>query len=293
LAGVGQKHETNAGVVSAEVTNRALPALPKISIRLCESQLLLAKPGLLRMRDSIRRIQQGQDPNPLWCPVDFWELRNFLKGKTRLPHGDPELAEHIVQLWRYLYPVLHRQRKRQRLRLDFIDVSLCALAVRVLDKLVRHRHSDAPRADYPVAARRFLRTLENLRRRAKTATIRMIGGEAYNSLRIRWKQYTRWLRVCVLSCECGKHIEGTKRHYADVIDRVVEIAGRELRAEHSEPPERAILRRWATLLVHNVRRGRVPGVGIRTLLEKPLGASVIRHKMRWRLSKYDKKRIEQ
>jgi hypothetical protein len=37
-----------------------LPALPRISVRLTASQLLLAKPGFIRMVECITRIRQGE-----------------------------------------------------------------------------------------------------------------------------------------------------------------------------------------------------------------------------------------
>ena len=54
-----------------------LPALPRISVRLTASQLLLAKPGFIRMVVCIRRIRQGESPNPYVPADDFMPKVKF------------------------------------------------------------------------------------------------------------------------------------------------------------------------------------------------------------------------
>jgi hypothetical protein len=277
------------------------PILPRISVRLCESQLLLAKPGLIRMFESIWRTRKGQTPSPFLWPDHFLLTAADLQHKRLTGHYprekaakyDPVLAERVMQLVNYLYPVLHG-RKRQRLRLDFIDLSICALAVRGLHRQVSHKHFNAPIPNYRPAAKRFLRLLEKLRKRAKYSAIQRVGRCQYKSIEAQWQQYACWLRTRAFGCECRNPHSSMRYFYRIKLDEVVRIEEEEeLRADNYRVPDARTLRKWARNIMSNVRRGRWEGLGPRSLIETPTGRAAIQFYLRRQMVKRGQKRLDE
>jgi hypothetical protein len=233
----------------------SLPILPKISVRLTESKLLLAKPGLVRMWECIYRIRAGWFPNPYLLPV--WLGDDGRAGRRN--SYDPAFADRIMQLWTYLYPVLHG-RKRQRLKIDFVDFSICALAVRALRKQVAHKHFLAPCKDYVRASRRLVAALENMRKRAANQAKHELGFEDYRVLVSRWQKCARWLQTYAFGCMCKKKpVTGQSKRHQAIIDAIVKIAERELFAVRYPLPEPETLRRWSRALLRNIMRRRTGG----------------------------------
>jgi hypothetical protein len=253
-----------------------IPALPRERIRFSASLLRLSRPGLVRMIDSCGRVLEGDTPNPLIPAVYFIDHPDKLSF-------DCVLSDRIFDLWKRLYPAFVGNR-RSRLELDFIDISTCLLAARALRRLVKHRHVDAPRPDYEQALPRFLRLLETYRKRAKRACIKALGTDEYRALRDRWARFARWLQTRSLSCMCRKpYVPDPLRWPKCVLDAVVKAAERELQLAGIPSPQPKKLRRWVRQAVRQVRRHRVPGLGIRSFVETAAG--------RCYLSRYLKKKI--
>lgn len=292
----------------------ALPILPRISVRLTASQLLLAKPGLLRMLESIMRVRSGESPNPfmptdafmrkamfIWDPNQKWTLEDSLRHSPVRPEdvvdnvfqekNDPQIAEQIMQLWKQVWPVLHG-RQRQRIHLDFLDLSICQLAVRALRKQVSHHHFEAPRPNHIQSAKRLLRLLEDFRKRARAAAVKAIGKEQYSTVARRWRSYACWLRAVSLSCNCGRKLPGYRSEPA-IVDEVMKIAERELRSMEeyaNEIPDKTTLRKWSREILRRARRGRI-NMGVRSLIQTDQGAACISIYMRERIWKQRKEKI--
>jgi hypothetical protein len=292
-----------------------LPILPRIPVRLTASQLLLAKPGLTRMVESITRVRSGDSPNPfmpadafmpkalyIWDPSQKLSPENILRHSRVRPEdvfdnifqekNDLQIAERIMQLWKQVWPLLHGKR-RQRLQFDFVDLCLCEFAVRALRKQVAHHHFEAPRPNYIQASRQLLRVLEKLRKCARRAAIREIGREGYNMNAQRWRSYARWLHAVALSCRCGRK-PGFKHTYQFFVRQVMKIAERELRSSEDyrdEVPDQATLRKWSRQLLRQVRRHRAHIAGARSLVDTPQGASIISIYMRGQIWKQRAERI--
>ena len=277
-----------------------LPVLPRISVRLTASQLLLAKPGLVRMVESIERVRGGDFPNP-FLPADFFLPKlgsKFIPREQRAdiyecmplqrpnrPKDDSILADKVMHLWKQVWPVFHG-RNRQRLHLDFLELSICQLAVRALRKQVSHHHFDAPRPNYRQASKQLLRVLERIRRRAHAAALRELGKEQCAFIAKRWRSYIRWLRQLALSCQCGR--KGVKHLQQFEIEEVVKIAKRELseiEEYKDEIPSQTTLWKWSRQLLRQVRRHRTFVAGPRLLISTPEGRACISIYMREQIRK--------
>lgn len=276
-----------------------LPELPRLSVRLRQSQLLLAKPGLIRMFESIWRLHDGQSPSP-FLPRDYFALnaadlntkrRTGEFPRVKIAEYDPVLGEKIRRLVLELYPVLHGQ-DRQRLWLDFIDLSVCALAVRALRKQVSHKHFPPPPGNHIKASKKFLRSLERLRRRATTLAVRSLGRNQCKKTTRRWQHFIVWLRSRALGCICREQTGLTKYRKA-IIDAVVKMEERELLEDGYPPQAPEVLRKLAIQLLSNVRRGREGPICIRTLISGETGPAIVRCYLRRQMvkagvQKYDK-----
>lgn len=259
----------------------APPTLPKIPVRLFRRDLILVRPILSIMFNAIRPIRSD-------FPWLAERLTDFMDEiGARIPNEVWEVR--IEQLWKYLFS--STDAGRPRLRMDFLDLSLCQLAVRSLLLQVKHRRLAAPRPDYVPARKRFLRILEKLRRRARTAAIRSIGKPKYVWISGQWRQYERLLRQYAIQYDDRVRIFGmttvgrtrrsggydSNRYF---IARVMKIAEQELTAENLPIPNKRVLRNWARLLIRSVRRHREGTLNVSRLVESPAGHSCIRFFMR-------------
>ncbi len=249
------------------------------------------------MYESISRVGQGQTPSP-FLPRDYFLLNaadlNIERKTGKFPRKkvaeyDPVLARKISGLVLELYPVLHGQ-DRQRVALDCVDLSICALAVRALRKQLSHQHFSAPVPNYRAASKRFLRVLERLRKRARRLALRHLGRDQYGILAGRWQAFVVWLRSRALNCRCREG-NGSKRYRQSIINEVVGMVKRELAADGYPPQDEKSVRTWAKRIVYNVRRGREQGVGIRTLLQSESGPAVVRFYVRRQMVRSGQERI--
>jgi len=260
--------------------------LPKIKVRFLSNNLLLAKPVLSRMLYVTRPAQAN--PFPVRAPST-----NYLDD-SNIPIPYEVFNARVEKLFKYLFD---SKAQRPWVELDFLDCSLLELALRGLPGLVKHKRLDPPREDYIPAAKRLMRVLENLRRRARRAAIGSLGKERYEKIAQRWRQYERDLRrTCINS---GLHYSAVyfrvsptpsppslqRRQDQKLITEVVKIAEAELKEEKLPIPESTLLRKWARTLVRNVRRGREFGNDPQFLITTVVGKSTIRSYMRTKVHK--------
>ena len=250
----------------------APPVLPKISARFSRRDLLLVRPILSKVWYATR--PSGSElPWVQPSPTDFVDQVGVRIPEEVWEKRIEQLGEYLRSSPEALYP---------RVRLDVLDLCLCQLALRTLFKQVRHKHLPEPRcSDYVRAGKQFLRVLENLRKRARTAAVNAVGKEKYVWLTTQWRRYARILRIYAIDCRCGKPLDpgryNSSRFY---LDKIVKIAEQDLRDENILIPDPKILRRWAQLLLHNVRRHREGTITTRDLVESLAGRSCIRFFMR-------------
>ncbi len=259
----------------------AAPVLTKISVRFFRRDLVLVLPILSKISYMTRRTGKELP----WIPprqIDFIDE----VGAT-IPEEVWE--KRIEQLWNYLSS--SREAGRPRLKLDFLDLSLCQLSVRALYKQVRHGHLSAPRPNYVAAGKRFLGILEKLRKRARRAAVKATGRNRYRWITEGWRRYVRDLRVNAINCRCGRALSpGAYRMSRFYLGRIVKIAEQELRRDNLPIPDPRTLREYATSLLHNVRRHREGNITARSLVESPAGRSCIRFFMRRKTRETSEKR---
>ena len=263
--------------------------LPKIQVRLLRSNLLLSRVALGRVLYVTRPTRENLFPER--APSTSYS------DDPDVPIPYDVFSARVEKLWKHIFA---SNAQRPRLELDCLDCSLLQVAVRGLRGLVKHAGVKVPRRDYIPAAKRFLKVLENLRRRARRAAIKSLGKERYEKMAQRWRQFERDLkRSCINS---GLHYtagyfrvtptpvaSSWYRRYRELISEVVKIAETELKAEKLPVPESPLLRKWARNLLHYVRRDREPNVSPNSLTTTPLGATVIRlymskkvHQLMWK-----------
>jgi hypothetical protein len=164
-----------------------------------------------------------------------------------------------------------------------------------LRKQVAHKHFPPPVPNHVPAAKRFVRLLEKLRKRAKRLAIGEIGREPCNCLVAEWQRYVIWLRFWALGCICGKPLfpSAILKLRKAILDEVVRIEERELRVDGYPVPDQETLRTWGRKILHNVRRGREGSMGPRSLIQSPSGATAIRFYVRRQMIKAGQERIHE
>jgi hypothetical protein len=134
------------------------------------------------------------------------------------------LLEKTLQLRKKVFAVLSAG-GRHRIHLDFIDLSICLIAARRLNRLVKHMHVTAPRPNYARATRKLVQQLEAYRKRAVRACIKESSQEQYSQIQARWTRFANWLAVYGRFCGCKKRDGIVKRRYSrKVIDQCVDEA---------------------------------------------------------------------
>ncbi len=92
----------------------------------------------------------------------------------------------------------------RRLRLDPFELAACILGVRVGEMACRHGHFKPCPPNYKVRARRLVKKLERLRKRAKRAYTRIHGQAAFAEASHRWQQHVRFVRAALVFCVCNR-----------------------------------------------------------------------------------------
>ena len=146
------------------------------------------------------------------------------------------------------------------------EIAACSLAVRIAIKRHRHGHTllDIPRIE--AAAKRLLRRLEVVRKRAKRAEIGQAGPEEYKRQSQDWRAFVQWVRVHVPSCSCvWRRRPAPAFRRRGIVDTLVAWTREELKDRKAEIPDDKELRRLVKLPLRYVRRGRT-SFGIPDLL---------------------------
>ena len=236
-------------------------------LRLSLIQRRFLRAALLPMVIACSNVREGQQPNPA-IPMDFSPAPSGRKFNSFL-------ANSLLRFWERLCGVLQRP-GRVRLRLDVIELGLCALGVRALAIAIRHGHVSAPVGKHELVRIRLLRLLENARRRADRAAHKELASHVYSGYRQRWRKFSRWLRYYALTCRCGKPLVpgSNRRRYRWTIDMATKVAQRELKSRDIPVPEPDELRRLVRKVIRSIRRYRVV-LSIRDLLTRPAGASYL------------------
>lgn len=195
---------------------------------------------------------------------DFWVNKHVLinarpdrRWLPQLQRGvfNQQLMDGIIALHSQVINVKAGGRLRVSASFEF---AACALAVRVAVTSHKHGHTTIDVTNIDRSAKRLLRRLENMRKRANRAEIRRSGRDAYAHEARSWNEFVRWLRVAFLDCRCKrKRRLKPMRHRRAIIGQLTQWTREEL-IDRGEPlPPEPELRRLVRLFLRYVRRGRM------------------------------------
>src|SRR5271169_1600065 len=140
---------------------------------------------------------------------------------------------------------------------DSRQVAACALAVRVAVRRHKHGHTHIEITRIDFAAKRLLRRLETVRKRAKRADLQRFGPMDYRQRAQDWQRFLQWLRVHLLNCGCGRRRWVTQpKRWRAIVDTLVTWVRAELINSKQRLPDEPELRRLIRLALCYARRGR-------------------------------------
>ncbi len=189
---------------------------------------------------------KGQVPNGR--PERRWK-KNFNLGIY-----DQRLADRVLALYTKISSLTSGGRLRASTSSDF---SACALAVRVAVTRHHHGHRLLGIADIETSSARLFRRIETVRKRAKRAEIRQLGEDGYREAARAWREFSTWLRVHLLDCQCKRKRRTPPHRYRRVlVHQFAQLAWNELTDRRHNIPDDRELRRLVCLSLRYVRRGR-------------------------------------
>jgi hypothetical protein len=206
------------------------------SFRLTRDEAMLIRPGLFRIVVAHRRWKNaGQD----FIPPGSCTPLPAPKAAGRYGAEQQAIILHVVVTATNSF-----QARSRRLRMDSFEIAACILGVRATVMMCRHGHLTPCPADYKVHARRLLKKLERLRKRAKRAYIRVHGQPAYAEASQHWLLYVRFVRRYFLYCSCNrfsKWVKGLRETRRPLVNEWIRFFRKELpELELKIPPDRTL-----------------------------------------------------
>lgn len=213
----------------------------------------LIESGLKRLIIGLAELKQRG-----YSTVATVDLVSGLGPKGRGRYSQP-LAERIFALWAKLSskhqspPVT-----RSRLRLDWVELSICALSGRI---------APCDRS----SSNRLQQHLEKYRRRAVRRDIRLQGRPQHEEKAIEWREFVRYLRVHIVRKPFITTRRAVVRMQRLYISAGMERARKEILSRGQVVPPEPELRRLVRLAIRYSRRGRI-GLSVPKLVDTETGA---------------------
>jgi hypothetical protein len=236
-----------------------------VKVRLTKEQASVIWPGLdLIFQSYLIRSQTGRSSH----------IYPF--GTYPLPYGydTGSFSQEIMDRMRAFYDRLKpKARKGGRIQMDYIDLRVAILSVRVTVDFERERARKWRQCDD--AAKRRLRVdresirrlekkaqrvIKSLERKLKFANRRFLSRNSryqYQSMSKQWSSHLRWIRFeLAYSKPLPPITRGRKKWHQWLIDNLVALAEDVIRSEGYEIPDRGKLRHVMRLFAHYSRRFR-------------------------------------
>jgi hypothetical protein len=167
-----------------------------------------------------------------------------------------EFLETALETWNEL---LRRRGLDCRMKLDYIGVSVCLLAIRVCVQQLQHRHLQAWAARLDRTATHLIRKLEAIQKKLKRQIVEGHGEHFFKELSQRWRLFVRWMRSTLLTCNCMfRQPNLFYRSCQYLISDIVAVTRAELQKRGIEIPAESIFRKLIRDALKNVRRYRTP-----------------------------------
>jgi hypothetical protein len=193
-----------------------------------------------------------------------------LRFRNRRGKFFPEYMEGVYGLWKQVSD--HRARE-WRLRVGYIEIMVCMLAVRTTIRQIRHGHILSWRHGIEQTAARQLRRLEALRKRLKRLITKTKGQHFFRELAAKWREFLKWLRLNILFCNCLiRRPDPAYRSRQRLIDSMCRVTRTELLKRRTQIPNEQIYRKLIRDALKNVRRFRTPWTAPLLLRNPHIGA---------------------
>jgi len=199
---------------------------------------IVANYELYRIKDKVPNAR----PDRIW-------RRNLDKGVF-----DQQLADRVLALRAEVSTLTAGGRLRASSSAEF---AACALAVRVAVTRHNHGHRLLEMTEVENSSVRLLRRIETVRKRAKRAEVRQLAEDGYKEAARTWREFSTWLRVHLLDCQCKRKRRAPPFRYRRVlVHQFAQLAWNELTDRRHKIPDDRELRRLVRLSIRYVRRGR-------------------------------------
>lgn len=224
--------------------------LPKLAHRFTQLQLSL-------LRDALR---------PVNCACAQF-INEFVSNNDR---PEPDFDAAVLHLHGSVTGAATSSSQKRRLRLNVVETALLACSLRLA------RKSGSPGTEFSSpnisrTLRALHKKLENIRRRGRKATERLLGPERYRAFWNQWRSFCCWLRKNL--SERRLHVtDYLLRFHKRLVNQSVNDAMRGLTAVGRETPPPTELRRLVRLALRYVRQGRTR-IGIPGLVREPARAA--------------------
>jgi hypothetical protein len=176
----------------------------------------------------------------------------------------------IIELWAKLKGT---DRKRIRLRLDFIQLSACILGVRIGKDYEKIRLRRSHSREQKRALQRTISTLERELKRARRAYAAEMGEPNYQQMRGTWSGHLRWVRMNLVYFRPIRVKTQHRLVQRMLIDYCCERAKVGLAKRRLAAPGERDMRRLVRLAVRYIRRGRIR-LFVQQLINNPPFAEV-------------------
>ena len=190
-----------------------------------------------------------------------------VRPDLRPMHGEfhQPLMDRLLRLYWVLRNWSENPAKTHRAHLDAIDLEMMALGTRLAGTQVLHGHATSPCARPKQTAKRLLRKIERLRRRAARLWKGSTSGNLYKAMQARWHNFVNWVRGDAVYCRCNRPpIMSAHRRRKAALNSCERVAKQLIQEMGLEMPTPGELRRLVRLFTRYARRGRL-AVGFRDI----------------------------
>jgi len=195
-----------------------------------------------------------------------------LSFRNRRGKYSSAFMQKIVRLWHVVGPM--KDSGGRIYKLDYVDVSVCILAIRIASQQIRHGHLQRWSNRLDRSSRYLLRKLEAVQRSLKRDICAAQGHAAFRDLSLQWRQFVRWLRLHFLFCSCMRRLPNpVYRMRVKFAATFCEWTSAELVARSEPVPSDHDLRKLVRRHLRNVRRGLTPYAVRHLWQDRPFAAS--------------------
>lgn len=242
-------------------------AMSTVRIRLTGMQTFLIAAGLNRVMNGYATYR-ATGTTPYMYPFRMHPLAPEYNWRTG--RFNDRLMRVMQDVWKQMRS---RKGKRSRFQFDFVAMSACILAIRIEQDYQRHKGDRKPTKKQKEEAASAIAGLERHLKRARALYVRENGDRLYADARRDWLMHLRWIRSHLTYFRKPWPVL-SRRYQREVLHHCYGCAEAGLRKRGKEMPETAEFKHLVQLALRYVRRGRVHGIDVGTLVKLPRYAEI-------------------